>query len=472
MSWQINGQGRYYHDYSEYQSALRAYEENSASRILERRAEEIARRLQGVREEFNNAAGQIEREQNLQRQFADEVRDLERTTERMDRAHREELARMDRDMEHLAATLDHTQNDIADVRRQFDEDRRKFAEKHQTLQTNIQQELENLANERSATDQRLEAAHRTASEQFEKQRRERLEREQDQAKRAALALDMAAQSLTAARELATQIGHAELTRRADGIERQIKSASDLCQRDATAALAAATGAHLEVRLLDEQTAEARGRMMADSARIQRLAGRTRELLADPRVAECFPRRKDIVAKDVEAALGRMAGVFSSYERYAAEYPIHLATLEKAEKAAEDLNADAPIAKQRCEERKIKAREAVKQIQERFGAAKLTSRSLDPGDPLAPVEVMIKLDNETLRLTFHVDREMELCAYQHATDYDCKKSMERALDMMRGIMDFKRPVQDHLALGQAPPPQAATPEPPRTIADVAKQRRVN
>ena len=471
MSWQVHGSGRYYHSYSDYQAALRAYEENSAGRQLERRAAEIRNRLDGLRGELRDAAGQLAREQNLQRQFAGEVRELERTAERMDRAHREELTRMDRDIEHLANTLDQTKQDIDGVRQQFNEDRRKFTEKHANLQRDIRSDLDRLGDEKTAADQRLDAARHEAAEQFVKQRRERLERESDQAKRAALALDLAAQALTAARAQAAQAGHSELARRAVAIEQRIQSARELSLADAAAALAAATAAQTDTQLIEEQAAEAHGRMAADRERAARLVTRVRELIADARVGEFFPRQRGIVSAEMETAVGRMEDVFSNYERYLAEYPVHAAALEKAEQAAEKLNADAPVAKQRCEERKVKARETIRQIEEKYGKGTATARPLDPGDPLAPVEVMVKLDDETLRLTFHLDRDMEMCAYRHASDYDCKKSMARAMSLLSGIMEFKKPVHDHEALSKAPPPQAAVPEPPRTVPDVGGQRRV-
>jgi chromosome segregation ATPase len=473
MSWHVHGHGRYYHSWREYQAALRAYEENSAARQLERRANELRGKLNDLRKQLLGSAGQLQREQELQRQFAAEARDLERTADRLQRSHQEDLGRLDSEMSYLANTLDQTQHDLSDVRRNFDAYRRDFDARYQQLHQGILAELETVRAEKTELDRRLETQRRAVAEEFERKRRNRLDQEKDQARRAQIALDLANETLLNVRAQAEKLQHDHLQRRIAEVGRQISLARELARSgNTTAGLLAASTVQTEALTLEENASEARSRLQLDRERATQLAARSQNLISDARVTKYLPLKVKPLFTELRVAETQINKVFETYDRYSQEYPQLLSMLEKIETEAERMHSAAPVAELQCAERKEKIRNAVAQIEQRLGqSVKKTPRLLNPADPLSPIEVIVEFNGEKLRLTFHADREMEICAYQHAHDYDCEKSMNAALALVQDLMKVRHHAQDYAAFGHAPPPQVSVPEPPRTVEELSRQPRI-
>ena len=468
MSWQVNGQGRYYHSWSDYQAALQSYEENSAAVQLRRAAAELSGRIASVRGEVSVAGGDLRRQQELSRILAGQIEDYERTAQRLQAAHEDELTRLDRERDYLRQTLDQTQHNLAEIDTKFAEYRAEFAGKLQEARGEFERGLADLRQQRQELESRILAGKRAVDEQLTRERQQRLDREKDQTKRAAMLLDDADATARRVEDDATRLGHTALQSATQALRANLARARTL---DAAPALIRATQIEIEARGAAEQCEQDALQMQADLQRVNDTAGRVQELLAEPRITKLYPRESAILREDLHTILQKAPQVYSRYDAYLATRPAHQRDLSEIQARAEELLADAPIVEQRVEERNRKAEETLNQLIDAMPEVPdvQPERLLDPGDPKSALEFIVNLRGEKVRLTFHLDRGMELSSYEHSDDNACRKSMSRALDFVERMIHVQHEAQDYPSLASAPA-QQQPPAPVRNRQELNRRGR--
>ncbi len=175
MSYRVNGTGREYHNYQEYQSALRRAEEERRRAEEERIRREVKRldnKRLNLKSQFDSAAGDSKRLQGIARQLHQNYEDFEQFHNRLRIKQREFEARMDaqfnEDWKHMER-----QTEVATQR--VNQKTKEMEKATGALRSQVEKEvleaqngLESLEQQRVALKEEINRHKRETNEQFKK----------------------------------------------------------------------------------------------------------------------------------------------------------------------------------------------------------------------------------------------------------------------------------------------------------------
>jgi hypothetical protein len=460
VSWTIHGVT--YHNYNEYQRALRG--ENT--RQAQRETEQLRKRLKKIEKEsadlaerneaslrenrklerdFEQARGDIQRQRQITTQLQANVAGIRETQERMATA----VTSLERTQAQLASALEESE---ARAERQFGEIRREaernFARVHcridaaeadiaaleqehqahvqevrqtfQEVRGELEQGLARAEQRRRESEQRLQGEIEKVEAKVEEDRRARLAEKKSESDRAAEQLRLVEATLV---QCESRLARLNLEEEAQGIRDQVAQASALCARgDTASALAVGHGAYGQGRSLVYRTMKREAELAEGRRRVlERIDGLRATLAGESQVERFFAGE----ARQAGALLDRLGErartSYLDHRRLQLDLDADDKTLDRLDRQIGVMVTTAPEVSRLAQERKGRAEGLVRQLKQVYGPlSSVQQRFADEQDRKSDLLVECDFGGARVDLQMNLDGTYAIDGYGHESNLSCQQ----------------------------------------------------
>lgn len=460
MSWTVNG--REYHDYDEYQRALRDTEQNRA----QQRVADLERRLNQERQEYNNLQGRLNQiNQNLQGQLDGAQRSI--TEQRQHIAEQQRIqVQMDQRMQGMQRLQGEMQREQVNIRNDLERGFRQVQEQFGVLQADIEHEMQTMqaeidrefsrleqdmqagfqqaARERQEMDQRLTQNIQKVQKNFENYAQAQMQRESTQ-------MSQTEVNARLADEILMQYSESRLSRA--GLWTESQQIRQLRMQIAASSHAPQTAlAHSGTMLAQAQTLEMslfRREAELDTVKemlINRLSVIENRIQNDKRIQYYFSQEVTL-ALDKITRLKQM--IENSYEKYAAldtQLQHDENNLMVLENTINDMVVMAPIIEGMDNQRNTLAKNIIRASTDAgygFLSNKVQPQYADPNDKKSNITLDLDFNGPRIRMNLPLDPFVgfSLDSYGFGSNTECTSAAAPLLKQLQETMHVNEPMLD-------------------------------
>ena len=454
MSWTVDG--RLYHDYAEYQAALRRKNEQEATERVAQSQAEVRRyqgRLRQQEQELRQAQGDLDRQRHIHEQMQQEVRGLEREQQILANTQ----ARFERESQAQFGEIRHHMRDMGDQLQEAERQHQAHVEATQQAfakaSADLRVGLDNARREREEGEQRLRAAVQQVDDKVESDRRARAKRQLDDMDQAREQISVVATMLD--QTPSEQLRRLALDEDAEGVRTALDSATRMLNSGkATVALSQAETAFGRASELRYKVTKRRAEMEAVRGavtdRVRAIVDMTQSELLD----EYFKFEKAEALNYLQHLSARTSDRYRLYSRVEDDLREDERTLGRLEEEVRAMRATCTTLAERVENRRKKVSDFVEDIEaEHGGSAGVHPYLARDDDPKSDLIVECQLDRGVkVRIVAGIDGAFRVNAAGYATQAECDYHSAQMIRKFRGEAD----VSEHQTLPHNPDalPEAA------------------
>lgn len=447
MSWTVDG--RLYHDYGEYQAAVRRKNEREASERVAQSQAEARRyqdRLRQQEQELRQAQGDLDRQRQIHEQMRQEVIGLEREQQILANTQ----ARFERDSQAQFGQIRHHMQGMGDQLREAERQHQAHVEATQQAfakaSADLRTGLDNARREREEGEQRLRAAVQQVDDKLEADRRTRVKRHSDD-------MDQAREQIAIVTAMLDQttsqpLRPLALEEDAESVKGVIDSATRMLNAGkATVALSQAESAFngardLRYKML-KRRAELEAVRSAMTDRIRAIVHMTESASLD----EYFKFEKAEVLGYLQHLAERATDRYRLYSRMEDDLREDERTIGRLEEEIRAMRATCTTLAERFENRRKMVSDFVDDVEaEHGGSAGVHARLERPDDPKSDLIVECRLDRGVkVQIVAGIDGAFKVDAAGYATQAECEHHSARMVRKFRGEAD----VSEHQTLQHNP-----------------------
>ena len=444
MSWEV--EGRYYHDYSEYQRAVaRASERRAAAeaRSLQQQFDRQQRQIRETENELRAANNNYQQQMELNARLGRQVSEMQRTQHRLQEAQANIEREMNAGFAEVRQHFAQTDEEIAQLERDHEAHKAQVRQQFSAVNDAMQRGLSEAEKRRKETEERLQAAISAVDQKFEADRRQRMQEAANDLSRAA-GLSQMVRDLLAPCTAQAEI--LDLQAEAHGIQEQLETARrQQEQKNAAGALAAAEAAYAGVRKLVFQRAEREARLADARRRISDVVTDCRQDLESEGVKACFAAERAAALEALSALEKRSQTRYTRYDRLPVRAEEDERLMSRMEEEVRSMNTATSEIQVLFNEREERIGEILTAMTKVCGelTAEPQRRFAKPSDPKSLCVVQCHF--ETGKIDLHVPLDMNakftLEAHGHDTNRSCDLQFQRVMGQLQGNTLVSRSEQD-------------------------------
>ncbi|MCC9608099.1 hypothetical protein LOC68_01695 [Blastopirellula sp. JC732] len=423
MSWKVDGV--YYHDWAEYQQALRLRDQRLVRAHLDTLQRDFSRQQEAIRrteQELRQANNNYQRQVQLNAQLAEQIAEQEGTLRVLGNAQQAMAREVEEEFSRVRDCLTSTQRDVAEldqfVQQEKEEVQRQFGE----LESDLVAGLAEARESQNQLEAELRKSIREVDDKLDAEIQSRIAKDQDQLAQANVFIEFIEEMFAGLQKQAHQIGE---TPALDRLQLDLASARRMVQEGAaSAAYATAQAALSEAKTAQHaftrKATEIQCLRQSTEARIARL----RKAISDPLVSKYFA----VEAAKVQRFLQDLdADLVRSFQRAATlevDRSYFDRQLESIDAGVAKMVALTPMADSEYQTRDDHILEMIRELRQPSALGTLLSAPkdelADPNDPKSAKIVTLEFQSGRVQITFPLDRTegFSMDGFGHSSDREC------------------------------------------------------
>jgi hypothetical protein len=437
LSWSVDG--RMYHDYAEYQAALRRKSEREAYERVGQSQAELRRyqqRLRQQEQDLAQAQGDLERQRDINERMRHEVRGLEREQQILASAQ----AQFEQESQAQFGQLRHHMQGMGDQLEQADRAHQEHVEATRKAFARAGEELraglDNARREREDGERRLTTAIQEVDRKVDLDRQARIKRQRDD-------LDQAREQMTIVESMLgemtqQQLKPLSLEEDAKSVRTVLESAGRMLNAGkASVALSQAESAFSGVQDLRYKASKRRAELEATGAAVSDRVRAILDMTNSETLDEYFKFEKAELVGYLGHLSSRMPGRYQQYSRMEDDLREDERIIGRLEEEARTMLATCPTLGERVDNRKNKVTEFVRKIAARHGgSAGIDAQLARPDDPKSDLIVDCRFDRGVkVRIVAGIDGTFTANAAGYPTQAECERHSGEMVSMFQGEADL-------------------------------------
>lgn len=460
MSWRVDG--KYYHDYNEYQRALahkREQESQALVQTLENELNEAQRQNERVRNELSKAQGDFKAQQKanarleqnqkqiqrLQKTMQEAQQRLQKDVKSMDQRHQQDLQRVYQNMDALEAR---TQAEQRALQRSLDEAQARLGAEIQQVERRLEQDL--------------------------------AQRQATQSNQLARALLQAEASQEWIRNLSqTQLETLDLSGELSEIQGKLVELNKLTEADSQAALGLGIDIYQSSRSLYQESQRREALMEASQEALLRDCQYLENLVQNPTIERFFKEELGLFTLLLNQLKHRAETAYGVYRELSVQEREDQRLLNLLRRQAYRMAASVEAIEEQFERRTEAVKKIVLQdLPQVFGALsnKPEQQYLRQGDLKSPLQVRCDFGGSKLQLVADLEGGLHLDGYGYESNVTCRQQGEQLFGLLQqNYTEQNQPVYSADNRQQALPGDVIVPDEWREIqqdlqAEIEQYRR--
>jgi chromosome segregation ATPase len=461
MSWHF--EGRTYHNFSEYLTAIAAASRrHAATGVEEVRSENrrISEAIQRDRKQLDSLRGDVKAQMEATERIRSNVRSVERNQQRMNQMLQETERRMqsgfaeiEREFQGQHAAIHGVEANVADLRAQQQQHVEQVRQDFLTAQAEVAQQMEQARRQQRESEERLQGEIREVDLKVEHDRAERARRAKDQLALIDTEITEAAAALARVQE---KVEGLSLGGDLHQVENRLRVARTLlAQQDTSAALSTTMLAHADATSLEREATRREIELTAFQKEVERRAHWIETTLgpeATEAMQECFRLEIEEVLQELAASKERSWSPGMSYSSFAHMRDLTNEALSKLEARTLEIVSSAPLVAEAAIERVEKVEAQIAAMEKIYGRlTEMQNSYARPLDIKSDLLMQLRFGSSRVELRAGLDARMSIDGFNYGSAAACATAAGQMMESLsNGFVVSQQQVDSHDRTQPLPP----------------------